>query len=193
MSPDKAILDDEETSDSSSSSASASSLPSCDEDVQQGFTSIHLDSPLIAMHDTSTTMHWTGARMPSSLDDAHSEDTHSTVTETISNTSPPWNLYDNTSYHRIIMAPPGKIGITFVDLEGVAMVSHISNESPLYGWIFLEDILVAIDECNVNDMQVKDIVQLLLDRKDKQRALCVMSAHAMASTLCTREPSEVMI
>jgi C-terminal processing protease CtpA/Prc len=91
------------------------------------------------------------------------------------------------------MAPPGLIGITFVDFCGKAMVSHVSYDSPLHGWIFLEDVLIAIDEIAVNEMQVKDIVQLLLHRKDKQRALVIMSTHAMTTTLSTREPSEIMI
>ena len=83
---------------------------------------------------------------------------------------------EQQSYQRIIMAPPGKIGITFVDFGGKAMVSHISDDSPLYGLIFLRDILVAVDECAVTEMQVKDIMKILLDRRDrKQRALVVMS------------------
>jgi len=157
-------------------------------------------------------LHDISSSSSSYLEDA---DIQSTITHTISNLSNSWNLssflddetavnsYDNhtaisstihpQSYHRVIMAPPGKIGITFVDFCGQAMVSHVSYDSPLSGWIFLHDILIAIDECTVSDMQVKDIVQILLNRKDKQRALVIMSNQAMTSTLSTREPSEIMI
>lgn len=87
---------------------------------------------------------------------------------------------DEQPYHRVVSAPPGRIGVTFVQYRGHAMVSDVAPESPLSGWVFPGDILIAIDEVPVSGMRVRDIVKLLTARKERQRALRVISSHAMA-------------
>jgi hypothetical protein len=86
---------------------------------------------------------------------------------------------DDQPYHRVVSAPPGRIGVTFVEYRGHAMVSDVASDSPLGGWIFPSDILIAIDELPVSGMRVRDIITVLKDRKDRQRALRVISSHAM--------------
>ena len=72
------------------------------------------------------------------------------------------------------------------------MVSDVAPESPLSGWVFPSDILIAIDEVPVSGMRVRDIVKLLTSRKERQRALRVISSHAMNEfTLNTSTPSEL--
>jgi hypothetical protein len=59
---------------------------------------------------------------------------------------------DDEPYHRLVSAPPGRIGIQFVEYRGHAMVSDVSQDSPLLGWIFPSDILIgmpAIVACTV--------------------------------------------
>jgi len=98
---------------------------------------------------------------------------------------------DGQPYHRVVSAPPGRIGVTFVDYRGHAMVSDVAPESPLSGWVFPSDILIAIDEVPVSGMRVRDIIKLLTSRKERQRALRVISSHAMNEfTLNTSTPSE---
>jgi hypothetical protein len=58
-------------------------------------------------------------------------------------------------------------------------VSDVAPDSPLCGWIFPSDILIAIDELPVSGMRVRDIITVLKDRKDRQRALRVISSHDM--------------
>ena len=82
-------------------------------------------------------------------------------------------------YHRVVSAPPGRIGITFVEFRGHAMVSDVSPSSPLLDWVFPSDILIAIDEIPVSGMRVRDIIKVLTNRKERQRALRVISSHAM--------------
>ena len=82
-------------------------------------------------------------------------------------------------YHRVVSAPPGKIGMTFVQYRGHAMVSDVVPESPLNGWVFPSDIVIAVDEVPVSGLRVREIVELLKIRKDRQRALRVISSHAM--------------
>jgi len=82
-------------------------------------------------------------------------------------------------YHRVVSAPPGRIGVTFVEYRGHAMVSDVSPDSPLSSWVYPSDILIAIDEIPVSGMRVRDIVKVLTNRRDKQRALRVISSHAM--------------
>jgi hypothetical protein len=50
---------------------------------------------------------------------------------------------DDEPYHRLVSAPPGRIGIQFVEYRGHAMVSDVSQDSPLLGWIFPSDILIG--------------------------------------------------
>ena len=78
-------------------------------------------------------------------------------------------------YHRVVSAPPGKIGLTFVEYEGNAMVSNVSDSSPLSGWVFPSDVLVAIDDTPVRDLRTRDIVQLLTEKKGQQRNLRMYS------------------
>ena len=82
-------------------------------------------------------------------------------------------------YHRVVSAPPGRIGVTFVQFRGHAMVSDVAADSPLSGWVFPSDILIAIDEVPVSGMRVRDIVKLLTARVERQRALRMISTHAM--------------
>jgi hypothetical protein len=80
-------------------------------------------------------------------------------------------------YHRVVSAPPGKIGLTFVDYEGNTMVSNVSDSSPLSGWVFPSDVLVAIDDTPVRDLSTRDVVQLLTEKKGQQRNLRMYSLN----------------
>jgi hypothetical protein len=86
---------------------------------------------------------------------------------------------DEQPYHRVVSAPPGRIGVTFVEYRGHCMVSDVSHDSPLIGWIFPSDVLIAIDDLPVSGMRVRDIIKVLKDRTNAQRALRVISSHAM--------------
>jgi C-terminal processing protease CtpA/Prc len=86
---------------------------------------------------------------------------------------------DQQPYHRVVSAPPGRIGVTFVEFRGHAMVSDVAMDSPLSGWVFPSDVLIAVDEIPVSGMRVRDIVKILANRKDRQRAMRVISSHAM--------------
>lgn len=62
---------------------------------------------------------------------------------------------------------------------GHAMVSNVSEDSPLAGWIFPSDILIAIDDVTVSGLRTRDIVKLLTNRVKQQRNLRMVSAVAM--------------
>jgi C-terminal processing protease CtpA/Prc len=85
----------------------------------------------------------------------------------------------DTPYHRIVSAPPGKIGISFVEYRGHAMVSSVSDESPLVGWVFPSDVLVAIDDVPVSGLRTREIVKLLTNKIKQQRNLRMVSAVSM--------------
>jgi hypothetical protein len=119
---------------------------------------------------------------PSHLIDPDSKDTLKAGAFTISDSAE-----DNEPYHRVVSAPPGRIGITFVQYRGHAMVSDVYQDSPLVGWIFPSDIVIAIDEIPVSGMRVPEIVKLLTIRKDRQRALRVISSHAMTDLIVTEK------
>jgi len=90
---------------------------------------------------------------------------------------------EDQPYHRVVSAPPGRIGMTFVQYRGHAIISDVCQDSPLSGWVFPSDILIAIDEVPVSGMRVQEIVKLLTARKERQRALRVISSHAMTDLM----------
>ena len=59
------------------------------------------------------------------------------------------------------------------------MISDVAPDSPLSSWVYPSDILIAIDEVPVSGMKIRDIIKVLTTRKDRQRALRVISSHAM--------------
>ena len=72
------------------------------------------------------------------------------------------------------------------------MISDVYQDSPLIGWVFPSDILIAIDEVPVSGMRVPEIVRLLTARKERQRALRLISSHAMTELLITQESGALM-
>uniref|UniRef100_A0A7S1YQ90 PDZ domain-containing protein n=1 Tax=Ditylum brightwellii TaxID=49249 RepID=A0A7S1YQ90_9STRA len=111
--------------------------------------------------------------VPSSPPDSNILNPHSPITALFGSEE------EEQSFQRVVSAPPGRIGLTFVQYRGHAMVSDVSPESPLSGWVFPSDILIAIDEVPVSGLRVREIVKLLTARKDRQRALRMISGHAM--------------
>lgn len=84
-------------------------------------------------------------------------------------------------YHRVVSAPAGRIGVTFVEYRGHCMVSDVAADSPLLNWVYPSDVLIAIDELPVSGMRVRDIIKVLKDRSEQQRALRVVSSHSMST------------
>jgi hypothetical protein len=96
-------------------------------------------------------------------------------------------------YHRVVSAPPGRIGVTFVEFRGHAMVSDVAADSPLSGWVFPSDVLIAVDEVAVSGMRVRDIVKIMSDRKDRSRALRMVSSHDMNEFTSAVDTSELKV
>lgn len=96
------------------------------------------------------------------------------------------NETEDQPYHRVVNAPPGRIGMTFVQYRGHAIISDVYPNSPLQGLVFPSDILIAIDEVPVSGKRVLEIVKLLNARKERQRALRVISSHAMTDLMITQ-------
>ena len=99
---------------------------------------------------------------------------------------------EEEQYHRVVSVPPGKIGITFVQYRGHAMVSDVAPDSPLNGWIFPSDIVIAVDEKAVSGLRVREIVDLLKSRKDRQRALRVISSHDLQDIVAQEAPTALL-
>jgi C-terminal processing protease CtpA/Prc len=86
--------------------------------------------------------------------------------------------YDHP-YHRLVSAPPGKIGLTFIEHRGHCMVSNVSGSSPLAGWVHPSDILIAIDDTPVSGLRTREIVNILTAKKERRRDLRMISSHDM--------------
>lgn len=90
-----------------------------------------------------------------------------------------WSEKKDHPHQRVVSAPPGKIGITFIEYRGHAVVNQVSEKSPLVGWVFPSDVLVAIDDIPVSGLRMRDIVRLLTSKARKQRSLRMVSSIAM--------------
>lgn len=86
--------------------------------------------------------------------------------------------YDHP-YHRLVSAPPGKIGLTFIEHRGHCMVSNVSGSSPLAGYVHPSDILIAIDDIPVSGLRTREIVSILTAKKERRRDLRMISSHDM--------------
>jgi hypothetical protein len=82
-------------------------------------------------------------------------------------------------YHRLVSAPPGKIGLTFIEHRGHCMVSNVTNASPLAGYVHPSDILIAIDDIPVSGLRTREIVKLLTAKQGQRRDLRMISSHDM--------------
>jgi len=116
--------------------------------------------------------------MPKSNNEGHSSMFHTPKRES-SQKMPQLSKEEEHSYHRVVSAPPGKIGITFVEYRGHAMVSNVSEDSPLIGWVFPSDVLIAIDDVSVSGLRTREIVKLLTNKVGQQRNLRMVSGVAM--------------
>ena len=93
-------------------------------------------------------------------------------------------LNDNDHpFHRLVSAPPGKIGLTFIEHRGHCMVSNVTEASPLNGYVHPSDILIAIDETPVSGLRTREIVNILTAKKNRRRDLTMISSHDMAELI----------
>ena len=72
-----------------------------------------------------------------------------------------------------ILAPAGKLGVEVDTPEtgGPAYVSSISDNSPLFGRIFLGDVIVAVDNRDVQQLVADDVSKILLVKSTNSRRL----------------------
>jgi C-terminal processing protease CtpA/Prc len=109
--------------------------------------------------------------------------------KTASTRRKPANADVEEPYHRVVSAPAGRIGVTFVEYRGHCMVSDVAIDSPLLHWVYPSDVLIAIDEVPVSGMRVRDIIKVLKDRSEKPRALRVVSSHSMSTLTAAHRES----
>ena len=82
-------------------------------------------------------------------------------------------------YCQIVTAPPGKLGITFLENSSQCVVSEISSDSPLAGKVFPSDILLAIDDVPVVATPIRTAMGILQSRSRKSRELTLLSSNTM--------------
>jgi hypothetical protein len=76
---------------------------------------------------------------------------------------------------RVVYAPAGKLGIIIdTTIEG-PIVHKIFPKSPLYGSIFVGDIIIGIDEIDTRAMSANSISDVMVQTANKPRKLTVIS------------------
>ena len=79
-----------------------------------------------------------------------------------------------TSQERLILAPAGRLGLTFAIAEdGGARVSIITHGSPLLGKLGVGEILVSVDGQDTSKLTPPELASLLKERAARERRLVV--------------------
>ena len=91
------------------------------------------------------------------------------LTETERNMLPD-NLVQTT---KIVMAPPGKLGIVIDATVHGPVVHFVNPDSALHGKIEPGDIIVAIDEVDTRALSASGITALMVQTADQHRKLTV--------------------
>ena len=97
------------------------------------------------------------AMLPSNLRDSHDEDD--------TRDSPPT---------RVVMAPPGKLGIVIDTTVEGPVVHHVHDASALRGKIFPGDVIVAIDNVDTRAMSASAITALMVKTAKQKRRLTIL-------------------
>lgn len=87
--------------------------------------------------------------------------------------------------------PAGAIGVTFEERNGQCFVASIADDSILAGKIFINDILIAIDDVPITSLPVTSAMDLLRSRANAPRVLALLSKGAFsAAAKCVVENSK---
>jgi hypothetical protein len=76
-----------------------------------------------------------------------------------------------------ILAPPGKLGVEVDapdDIGRPTYVSSINENSPLLGQILPGDVIVAVDDTDVQQMEAGDVCKILLVKFNARRVISVL-------------------
>jgi hypothetical protein len=76
---------------------------------------------------------------------------------------------------RIVLAPPGRLGVVIDTTLDGPVVHSVSRESPLEGTLFPGDIIVAIDDVDTRAMTASAITALMIRTANQRRKLTVLS------------------
>jgi hypothetical protein len=75
-----------------------------------------------------------------------------------------------------ILAPPGKLGVEVnaPDSGRPTYISSINENSPLLGQILLGDVIVAVDNTDVQQLEADDVCKILLVKFNARRVISVL-------------------
>lgn len=73
---------------------------------------------------------------------------------------------------------PGKLGVLVANTTGFGPAVHtVKPGSPMEGLIFVNDIIVAVNDINTQKSTAEHITQLMKETGDKERKITVLSAQ----------------
>ena len=79
---------------------------------------------------------------------------------------------------RDVMAPPGKLGILVANTTGYGPAVHtVRPGSPMEGLVFVDDIIIAMNDINTRDWTAEQLTQVMKDTAKEGRKITVLSAH----------------
>jgi len=84
----------------------------------------------------------------------------------------------NNRVRRDVMAPSGKLGIMVANTAGYGPAVHtIRPGSPMEGLVFVDDIIIAVNNINTREYTAEQITQIMKDTVGQERKITVLSAH----------------
>jgi hypothetical protein len=105
------------------------------------------------------------AMLPSNLRDSNDEDDTNASPQT-----------------KVVMAPPGKLGIVIDTTVDGPVVHHVHDASALRGKIFPGDIIVAIDNVDTRAMSASAITALMVKTAKQKRRLTILDTTKAKSS-----------
>ncbi|KAL7512692.1 hypothetical protein ACHAXN_009739 [Cyclotella atomus] len=83
----------------------------------------------------------------------------------------------NSRVRRDLQAPPGKLGIMVANTAGFGPAVHtLRDSSPMAGLIFVNDIIIAINDTDTREFTATQITQMMKDTVDQERKITVLSS-----------------
>mmetsp|Transcript_29013 Transcript_29013/g.60365 ORF Transcript_29013/g.60365 Transcript_29013/m.60365 type:complete len:950 (+) Transcript_29013:337-3186(+) len=79
---------------------------------------------------------------------------------------------------RDVMAPAGKLGLMVANTAGFGPAVHTIKEgSPMEGLIFVNDIIIAINDIDTREWKAEQVTKLMKETVENERKITVLSSH----------------
>jgi hypothetical protein len=103
------------------------------------------------------------------------EDKPSLSQDSESDEEDPFEHLGGTQYERVCTVPPGKLGVVIDDRKMGHIVYEVKNDSPLKGFVFPGDNIIAVDDIDTKGMGARNITKIVASKSEMEKRITVAS------------------